>query len=115
MRDKLEFAGWWIWVLLLVIVAGAAFLFLSPYAQNRYTKQVRGTIQYTDSKVSVLLDNMKEYNALETKKALYKNDPDVVKGMEAQQAAILASMKKEAARLESEHIPSEVAQFLASH
>jgi hypothetical protein len=110
----------WYSVLGLALVLGASFLFWRFYYPTQLGLErdaIQQSHQYVDAKKSLLLKLAEDYEASETDIAKYNaNDPvkykDVVKGMETQQAVLLARIRSEAKMIPAEQVPESLRKYL---
>ena len=107
-------------VVFLVIAAGVGMLlwytvFAKPIADAE-REATKHTHQYIESSRSRLMKSAETYTANGTKILQYEAAPGdyakVIKGLRAQQLAILASIKEEVGRLPEKEVPEEITKIL---
>ncbi len=114
MRDKLEVGGWVIWITVLLLVAGAMIYATYPYLNDMYTRTIRHSYEYTNTKQEVLLKLVADYDQLSVDIASIDSQ-DIKDAKRAQQSAIVKRLKQEVKMLDSNQVPPSIAQFIQAH
>jgi hypothetical protein len=106
-------------VIALFVVAALVYWVIYPTAINWQRNAVQHSNQYQQTRVQELTDGLSQYNRMETEKAKYAGNPDVVAGYEAQQAQLVHKMwityDLIPNDIKGNVVPGEVQMFLASH
>lgn len=107
---------WWVFVCALVLATAIGIAYVNPWFTDKDTQNTRESNSYVTSKQSSLRSLKVNYDVLETRKieaAKNLTDDDLVRGIVAQQHAIVRQMREQA-DLIPEHVPSDIKAFLDS-
>lgn len=105
-------------VILLLVIGTIAFALLRPRLNQLQSSADRNSPQFIDAVVTHLQNLQQDYLRLETEIADFGSDPQYAKSVEnrqSQQAAILSTMREEAAQIDVRFIPTSILVFLDQH
>ncbi|QQG50189.1 MAG: hypothetical protein HZB70_01200 [Candidatus Berkelbacteria bacterium] len=116
------FRYFWLWLIILIGLSWGGTLaykaWIRPTEINLETKAIRQSIQYQDTGITAMLENVKGYKRLETDILKYESDPanaKLVEGMRSQQRSLLDDIETTADRIGRDRVPDSVRSFLAAH
>ena len=95
------------WVVIVLLTAGTLvfFLYIQPYVLDKERTNIQHSRQYTTTQKTKLLQLCTSYDELQTQKSLYKNNQQVMEGLNNQEKGLLIQMKQAAGLIPKEEVP----------
>lgn len=118
-REVLAGTALWVWILIVVVLAGAAIAVLGAETEgwfiSKHTQNIRHSIGYVDAQNSLCREDMREYDAAATDAAKNTGVPEVVKADASHEASLLNDCRGTISQLQPSEIASDVSSWLAQH